>query len=126
MAETLQRHRRILIVDDNHDAANSLETVLQLAGHETRTAYGAEEAIEAAIAFKPHFVLLDIGLPRMDGYEVARRIRAAIPTMRLIALTGYGQKEDKQRSAVAGFEAHLVKPVDVTALEKLLATELAS
>lgn len=122
--KTANTRRRVLLVDDNHDAADALAISLQLAGHETRTAYGPEDAIEQAIAFEPHFVLLDIGLPRMDGYEVGRRIKAANASVRLIALTGYGQKEDKQRSAAAGFEIHLVKPVETAALERALASEL--
>ncbi len=112
--------RRVLIVDDNHDAADSLAVVLRFEGHETSVAYSAQAAIEAVTSSEPEFVLLDIGLPNMDGYEVARRIRASGASARIIALTGYGQLEDRQRSAAAGFAAHLVKPVDIGALVSLL------
>ena len=114
--------RRILIVDDNADAANSLSELLKLDGHETRPAFSAEEALSLADDFNPEIVLLDIGLPRMDGYEVARRLRLS-PLRKhttLIALTGYGQQEDLDRAQAAGFDAHLVKPVDLVALTKLL------
>jgi len=114
--------RRILIVDDNADAANSLSELLKMDGHETRPVFSAEEALSLADDFNPEIVLLDIGLPRMDGYEVARRLRLA-PLRNhttLIALTGYGQQEDLDRAQAAGFDAHLVKPVDLVALTKLL------
>lgn len=117
------RTRRVLIVDDNHDAADSLAVVLRLEGHEASVAYSAQAAIEAVSSREPEFVLLDIGLPNMDGYEVARRIRAAGASAQIIALTGYGQLEDRQRSAAAGFAAHLVKPVDITVLRSLLSGE---
>lgn len=111
---------RVLIVDDNQDAADSLALMLQIEGHETRTAYSAEAGIDEVGAFCPDVVLLDIGLPRMDGYEVARRMRQSVPLARLIALTGYGQAEDRRRAQDAGFDAHLLKPVEPTALAKLL------
>jgi CheY-like chemotaxis protein len=116
--------RRILIVDDNADAANTLSELLKMDGHVTQPAFSAEEALALAESFDPEFVLLDIGLPRMDGYEVAKRLRLS-PARRhtkLIALTGYGQPEDRDRAEAAGFDAHLVKPVDIAALEKLLAS----
>jgi CheY-like chemotaxis protein len=109
-----------LIVDDNQDAADSLALVLRFEGHETSVAYSAQAAIEAVQSSHPEFVLLDIGLPNMDGYEVARRIRASGSVTRIIALTGYGQVEDRQRSADAGFTAHLVKPVDIAMLKSIL------
>jgi two-component system CheB/CheR fusion protein len=89
-----------LIVDDNVDSVNSLALLLQLDGHETETAYAGEEALERARSFKPDVVLLDLGLPEMDGYEGARRLRtlSALENVRLIALTGYGQAEDRQRT----------------------------
>ncbi len=118
--------RRILIVDDNVDAANSLSELLKMDGHETRPVFSAEEALSLADAFNPEIVLLDIGLPRMDGYEVARRLRLSPLHGRttLIALTGYGQQEDLDRAQAAGFDAHLVKPVDLAALTKLLFTAI--
>ena len=113
--------RRVLIVDDNRDAADSLAMVLQLDGHETAPAYTAREALELVVTFRPDVVLLDIGLPDMDGYEVARRLRITEqqPVL-LVALTGYGQSEDRRRARAAGFDAHVVKPVDFTELAKVL------
>lgn len=109
--------KRILIVDDNVDAADSLAMVLNQSGHNAESVFTPIDAISRAAALNPEIVLLDIGLPGMDGYEVARRIRAAGGTARLVALTGYGQPDDIRRAKEAGFDAHLVKPVD---LEKLL------
>jgi two-component system CheB/CheR fusion protein len=115
--------RRILVVDDNHDSTDSLAMVLEFKGQVTRTAYDGLEALEAAAEFRPDLVLLDIGLPRLDGLEVARRLRAQRPgeAMLLIALTGWGQDEDRERSMQAGFDAHMVKPLDVDALLAWLA-----
>ena len=115
--------RRILIVDDNADAANSLVMVLTCDGHECEAVYDAGEALERISAFNPNAVLLDIGLPGMDGYEVARRIRQ-LPQARgvkLIALTGYGQAEDRARALQAGFDDHLVKPIELSELNRCLA-----
>jgi PAS domain S-box-containing protein len=117
--------RRVLVVDDNVDAADSLSFVLELQGHEARVTYDAESALAAAAAFEPEVVLLDIGLPDVDGYETARRIRALRggERMRLIAVTGWGQEEDKQRAREAGFDAHVTKPVKAEQLATLLADE---
>jgi PAS domain S-box-containing protein len=113
---------RVLVVDDNRDAAQTLADLLPLWGVETRSVYGSREALQAAREFRPDAILLDIGLPEMDGYEVAKALRAnpATSHMRLIALTGYGQEEDRQRTAEAGFDEHLVKPADLLQLQKLL------
>jgi PAS domain S-box-containing protein len=111
---------RILIVDDNSDAADSLALLLRLNGHNTQSVYVPEEALERTLEFRPQTVLLDIGLPRIDGYEVARRIRARDQDVRLIALTGYGQRDDIERARAAGFDAHLIKPVDLAVLDRLL------
>jgi CheY-like chemotaxis protein len=118
---------RILVVDDNRDAADSLGLLLQLAGHETHTAHDGLEAVQAAGAIRPDVVLLDIGLPKISGYEAARRIREEPwgKDLILIALTGWGQEEDKRRATEAGFNRHLTKPVDPTVLEKVLAERLA-
>jgi signal transduction histidine kinase/ActR/RegA family two-component response regulator len=115
--------RRVLIVDDNADSANSLAALLQLDMHEAEAVFTAHAALSLAVAFKPDIVLLDIGLPDMDGYEVARRLRAlpGLHAVRLVALTGYGQAEDRQRAREAGFDDHLVKPIDFMALERTLA-----
>ena len=113
---------RVLVVDDNVDAADSLRLVLDLQGHETEVAYDPASALVAVERFAPDCVLLDIGLPDIDGYETARRIRA-LPggdRMRLIAVTGWGQTEDKQRARAAGFDAHLTKPVESSAISALL------
>ncbi len=119
------RTHRVVVVDDNVDAADSLAMLLRLEGHEVHTAYSAADAIEAARALRPEVMFLDIGLPEMDGYEVARQIQTASTRAapRLIALTGYGQPEDRQRSKTAGFEGHIVKPVTPEALEAIFACE---
>jgi signal transduction histidine kinase len=114
---------RILVVDDNRDGADSLAMMLQLMGHEVETAYDGLEALDVAEAFRPEVMLLDLGLPRLDGYEVARRVRRSQwgDSVVLIAQTGWGQEEDRQRSKAAGFNFHVVKPLDAKVLEKLLA-----
>ena len=114
--------RRILVADDNQDAANSLAMLLRLAGHEVHTAHGGQAALSLAGAVRPEFALLDIGMPDLDGYEVAKQIRAAPwgKDVKLIALTGWGQDEDKRRARAAGFDHHLTKPVDPESLEALL------
>ncbi|HEY1376487.1 MAG TPA: PAS domain S-box protein [Gemmataceae bacterium] len=119
---TPSSRRRILVVDDNRDSAISLGMMLQLMGNEVRTAHDGLEAVQAAEVFRPDVVLLDIGLPKLNGYEAARRIRdeAWGRDMVLIAVTGWGQEEDKRRSKEAGFNFHMVKPVEPAALEKLL------
>jgi PAS domain S-box-containing protein len=116
--------RRILVVDDNEDSAESLTILLNLAGHKTHTAYDGLEAIEAAATFRPDVILLDIGLPKLNGYEVARKIREQPwgQAVVLVALTGWGQEEDRRRSREAGFNHHLTKPVDPLALTRLLAS----
>ena len=117
--------RRVLVVDDNHDAADTLAALLQLERHDVRVAYSGAEALKATLAAPPEVVFLDIGMPGMDGYETARRLRA-LPGMgqtRIVALTGWGQEKDRKRSAEAGFDGHLVKPADALAVQKLLAGE---
>ena len=114
--------RRILIVDDNEDATNSMAMLQRHRGHETRTAFTGPEAVAAAAEFLPEVVLLDIGLPGMDGFEVARRLRAmpALADTFLVALTGYGSDEDRSRAREAGFDEYLVKPVDLDLLREWL------
>ncbi|HEV2847218.1 MAG TPA: ATP-binding protein [Thermoanaerobaculia bacterium] len=114
--------RRVLVVDDNEDAAESLGVLLEMMGHEVRTAYNGLEAVAKTAEFVPDVVLLDIGLPGMNGYEAARRIRQQPSggAMRLVALTGWGQEEDKRRSREAGFDLHVTKPLDPALLERLL------
>jgi signal transduction histidine kinase/DNA-binding response OmpR family regulator len=115
--------RRVLVVDDNKDAAESLALLLGVAGHQTRVCHDGPSCLQAAAEFRPEAVLLDIGLPGMDGYEVARRLRANPATGRalLVALTGYGQADDLRRAREAGFNHHFVKPADLDALAALLA-----
>jgi signal transduction histidine kinase len=115
--------RRILVADDNNDALESLATLLQLSGHEVYTAANGAMALESAEQHRPEVALLDIGMPKLDGYEVARRIRAQPWGQRitLVALTGWGQDSDRKRSQEAGFDSHLVKPLDLDKLTELLA-----
>jgi signal transduction histidine kinase/ActR/RegA family two-component response regulator len=115
--------RRILVVDDNRDAVDSLAMMLELMGHEVRTAHDGEAGIAVAAAFRPEVILMDLGMPKLNGYEAAARIRAepwgAGPF--LVALTGWGADDDRRQTHDAGFDRHLVKPVDPAALVKLLA-----
>ncbi len=115
--------RRILVVDDNVDAASSLAMLLKMTGNETQAAHDGLEALEATERFRPDVVLLDIGLPKLNGYEVCRRIREQPwgKNIVMVALTGWGQEEDRRKSTEAGFNAHMVKPVDYAALTALLA-----
>ena len=117
--------RRILVVDDNRDAADSLALLLRLDGHDVRVAYAGRPAIEAAHGFQPEIAILDLGLPDLSGYDVARLLRQdpALGSTRLIALTGWGQDEHKQRALEAGFDHHITKPVDLAHLSSLLGTK---
>jgi two-component system, chemotaxis family, CheB/CheR fusion protein len=114
--------QRVLIVDDNSDAAATLAMLLQMEGHRVTTAADGQGALAAFASADPQVVLLDIGLPDLDGYEVARRLRAsdAGQNVLLLAVTGWGQVEDKQRAVEAGFDDHLTKPVDSAFLSRLL------
>ena len=116
--------RRILVVDDNVDAAQTLSMLMDLSGHETRSAFSGQQALEMAQSFGPDVVFLDIGLPDMTGYEVAHRLLADPLTsaIQLIALTGWGTEDDIKKSKMAGFHAHLTKPVDPAAVEAVLST----
>jgi PAS domain S-box-containing protein len=125
LGAALPRAARVLVVDDNHDAADSLGSLLQFLGAEVEVAHDGPGALVAFDTHRPAVVLLDIGMPGMDGHEVARRIRAAGHDTMLVALTGWGQKQDRERSREAGFDHHLVKPVDVDALQALLASARA-
>jgi CheY-like chemotaxis protein len=115
--------RRILVVDDNVDAAKLLAEALQIVGHDTRVAFDGPDALAAAADFQPHAALIDLGLPLMDGYELARQMIAAGDGQRppiLIAVTGYGQVADRENSQAAGFDMHIIKPVDVAKLISVL------
>jgi CheY-like chemotaxis protein len=116
---------RILVVDDNRDAADSLAILLRLQGYEVQTVYDGPTALAVINAFQPFLVLLDIGLPKMDGYEVARQLRQQpdLGEMILVALTGYSQEENRRRSQEAGFDYFIVKPINPQVLPALLATQ---
>src|SRR5581483_3173956 len=115
--------RRILVVDDNADAAHSMGMLLELSGHTVAYALDGLQALRTAAQLRPDVILLDLGLPGMDGYAVAARLRSdpAMAHAALIALTGYGQQEDKARTLAAGFDHHLVKPIDQAQLDAVLA-----
>jgi CheY-like chemotaxis protein len=115
--------RRILLVDDNHDAAESLAMLLEIDGHQVFVTHEGTTALEIALAKRPDIILLDIGLPGMDGYSVAQALRRnhGLERTMLIALTGYGQPDDLKKSSASGFDEHLVKPIDIEKLRKSLA-----
>ncbi len=115
---------RVLVVDDNLDTAQGMASILNLLGHEVFTAHNGPEALKAASVHQPDFILLDIGLPGMNGYEVATRLRQEESSKNafIVAVSGYGQEEDLRRSKVAGFDRHLIKPVDLESFIELLAT----
>lgn len=119
---TPMQPQRVLVVDDNRDSAISLSLLMSLAGSDTSTAFDGLEAVETAADFDPDVVLLDIGLPKLNGYEVCRLLRQMPRTHPLVvvALTGWGQAQDRMRSHEAGFDAHMVKPVDPDALLRTL------
>src|SRR5690606_3935302 len=114
--------KRILVADDNQDSATSLALILEILGHEVRTAGDGLEAVETAADFRPHAILLDIGMPNLNGYEACRRIREQPwgSQATIIAITGWGQAEDRRKSFEAGFNYHLVKPVDPDTLIELI------
>jgi CheY-like chemotaxis protein len=120
--------RRVLLVDDSVDAAEAMSMLLETLGHEVRVMNDGPSALSMVDDFAPDVVILDIGLPGMDGFEVARemRARAVTKTALLIALTGYGADSDKQKARDAGFDHHLVKPVSFTAIETVIAASFAS
>jgi len=117
--------QRVLLVDDNTDSSEPLSLLLQAKGHETRIAVDGEEAIEMADEFLPDCVVLDLGLPGIDGYEVARRLRERPygAKLTLVALTGWAGKDVRVKAAAAGFDYHLVKPVNLEELERIVTAE---
>ena len=121
MKDSPTRHR-VLVVDDNVDAAVSLGMLLKLAGQDVRVAYDGPTALRQAVDFGPELILLDLGMPVMDGYEVCRQLRrqSGLEKATVVALTGWGQDEDRRRSHAAGFDHHIVKPVEPSALGRLL------
>lgn len=120
----MQPSLRILVVEDLHDSAHSMAILLKLWGYQSAIAYDGEFACELALSFRPDVVLLDIGLPGMDGYEVARRLRQLpeMATALLVAITGYGRDADVQRGKEAGIDYYFLKPTDPDQLRQLLAT----
>jgi CheY-like chemotaxis protein len=114
----------VLVVDDNVDSAESMAVLLRIYGHDVRLAHDGEAALEEARSFKPDVMFLDLSLPKMDGYEVARRLRMEPATrdITLVAMTGYGHEEERRRTHEAGFHLHLVKPVDFDMLKDLLSS----
>jgi CheY-like chemotaxis protein len=115
---------RVLVVDDNLDAAESLALLVQAAGHDVRTVHDGPSAVTTALDYRPRVVLLDIGLPGLNGYEVAKQIRlqAIDPAVLLVAVTGYGEEADRQMSLESGFNYHLIKPADFRSVQEILAT----
>ena len=111
---------RVLVVEDSQDSREALQILLELEGHEVRLAASGEDAVRAVTESEPDWALIDIGLPDIDGYETARRIRAGHRAVRLIALTGHNRPEDRERALAEGFDAHLVKPVDPARLFTIL------
>jgi CheY-like chemotaxis protein len=115
--------RTVLIADDNEDAAQTLALLLEMSGHRVMVAHDGEQAVARFDEFRPEFALLDIGMPKLDGYEVARRLRqrAGERRLTLVAATGWGQESDKARAVAAGFDAHFTKPIDPDQILQLLA-----
>jgi CheY-like chemotaxis protein len=122
LAHAVGARKRVLIVDDNADGANSLGHLLAALGHETAMVYDGQAALDRAEAFGADVVLLDLGMPGLDGFEICRRLHASVSSHRprIVAMTGWGREEDRARTAAAGFDGHLVKPVDLGALARLL------
>jgi CheY-like chemotaxis protein len=113
---------RVLVIDDNRDSADSATDVLRLLGNQVETAYDGESGIAASVRFRPHMILLDLAMPGMDGFEARRQLHELGGSLSpyLVAMTGFGNEEDKRRTRAAGFDAHLTKPVELDALVKLL------
>ena len=113
-----ERSKRVLVIEDNVDSAQSLADILELAGHDVRIAHDGRSGLAIAREYRPDVILCDIGLPGLDGYEVAQAVRRddSLRSVRLVALSGYAQPEDRQRTSDAGFELHIAKPPDLDAL----------
>jgi CheY-like chemotaxis protein len=123
MIEHPSRHRTLLVIEDNDDARAAMTALLELEGYLVAGAADGQEGIDVARAKGPDIALIDIGLPGIDGYEVARRIRTLLgSSIFLVALTGYGEPEDRRRATEAGFDAHVVKPVDPAELTAILSS----
>ncbi|HYW50845.1 MAG TPA: response regulator [Gemmatimonadaceae bacterium] len=122
------RKCRVLVVDDSHDACDSLAAVVRMIGHEAATAYDGEQAVEAAAEYRPDIILMDLTLPRLSGYEAAAQIQQQPGGTNavLVALTGWGGDEDRRNTLAAGFQHHFIKPLDFEALRKLITATLAT
>jgi two-component system, sensor histidine kinase len=120
--ESKSGRRRVLVIEDHRDTADSMQMLLELMGHEVAVAVNGPDGLRMALDWAPRVVLCDIALPGLNGYEVARRLRVdpATAGLVLIAITGYGQEADRQRSRAAGFDIHLVKPVEPAELDRLI------
>jgi CheY-like chemotaxis protein len=117
--------RRILLVEDNAEGREILRVLLEIWGHDVVVAEDGQQGVEKGLAFRPEIAVIDIGLPRLDGYQVARQLRAAFQDrIRLIALTGYCQPDDRRRACEAGFDVHLSKPADLDELSRLLTEDV--
>ncbi|KQS30951.1 response regulator [Dyadobacter sp. Leaf189] len=125
---TNSENRRILVVDDNRDAADTLAMMLKLTGYETKACYSGRDGVAAAESYRPMAIVLDIGMPDITGYEACRLIRDTAwgQSALIVALTGYGADEDRQKSTEAGFDVHLLKPVDLPELSRLLKEKQSS
>lgn len=123
-AEPVLERRRILVVDDNKDTAESLAMLIEMSGHDVRMAYDGLQALEVVDEFRPRVIFLDIGLPKLNGFDTCRRIREQPwgKDMMVVALTGWGQEEDRRKAMEAGFDEHVVKPMDYGKLVKILAS----
>jgi CheY-like chemotaxis protein len=113
--------KHVVVVEDNEDALSAIQNLLTLAGHRVTTAHDGETGLQKVIDTAPDLALVDIGLPGLNGYEVAQGVRAAGRSTTLVALSGYGQPQDIERALAAGFDAHMVKPIDVNQLQRFLA-----
>jgi len=124
-ARPSSRRRHVLVIEDNTDITDFVRLQLEMWGHDVSVAHDGPSGLEAVLALRPDIALLDVGLPGMNGYELAERIRTNLKRseIRLVAMTGYGRPEDRARSLAAGFDAHLVKPVDPRQLQELLDSE---
>ena len=115
--------RRILVVDDNRDAAESLAMLLEMNGHKTRIAFDGRSALDIAPGFQPHIAFCDLGMPGMNGFELAASLRASYPDIVLVALTGWGSEDDKRRTRAGGFDFHVTKPIAFAEIERILGAE---
>jgi CheY-like chemotaxis protein len=121
-----QQSCKVLVVDDNQDSADSTVMLLQIWGHEAVAAYSAERAISTARSFDPDVVLMDIGMPEMDGFDIAKELRTFCPDVRVVAITGFTQADIVRRSREAGFNGVLVKPAETKALKEVVDTQCAA